>query len=79
MDENRKPDRSELFADMDEGWTLSAEFVSAVLAWTGIGWLLDRWLGTDPWLVASGAMLGFVLGLYLAWHRINKPAPTEDE
>lgn len=77
MDENRRPTRHELFAELDDGWTLTSQFVSAVLAWTGIGWLIDRWLGTDPWLLAFGAMLGFVLGIYLAWLRIRPTPPDE--
>lgn len=71
MDENPNPTRHELLTRMDDGWLLSSTFVSAVLAWTGIGWLLDRWLDTDPWLTAVGAMLGFGLGMYLAWMQIR--------
>jgi ATP synthase protein I len=79
MDENRRPTRHELFAELDDGWTMSAEFVSAVLVWTGIGWLVDNWLGTTPWLLAIGTLLGFVLGIYLAWLRIRPVAPDEDQ
>jgi len=77
MDENRRPTRHELFAELDDGWTLTAEFVSAVLVWTGIGWLGDRWLDTTPWLILAGTALGFVLGMYLAWVRITRPAPGD--
>ena len=28
------------------------------------GWLLDRWLGTAPWLVVTGIILGTVAGFY---------------
>ncbi len=38
-------------------------FVS-VASMCGIGWLLDRWLGTAPWLLATGLVLGAVAGLY---------------
>ncbi|HEX8144313.1 MAG TPA: AtpZ/AtpI family protein [Pyrinomonadaceae bacterium] len=30
----------------------------------GLGWLLDRWLGTSPWLMVAGIVLGSALGLY---------------
>ena len=30
----------------------------------GLGWLLDRWLGTTPWLMVAGIVLGSALGLY---------------
>ena len=30
----------------------------------GLGWLLDRWLKTGPWLMVAGIILGSILGLY---------------
>lgn len=30
----------------------------------GLGLLLDRWLGTSPWLLVAGIVLGSVVGLY---------------
>jgi ATP synthase protein I len=30
----------------------------------GVGWLLDRWLETAPWLLISGLVLGAVVGFY---------------
>jgi ATP synthase protein I len=29
-----------------------------------VGWLLDRWLGTKPWLLVAGVTLGSVAGFY---------------
>ncbi len=41
---------------------LSLFFTVATLL--GLGWLLDRWLGTSPWLMVVGIILGSVLGIY---------------
>ena len=30
----------------------------------GLGWLLDRWLNTSPWLMVVGIVAGSILGLY---------------
>jgi ATP synthase protein I len=30
----------------------------------GIGLLLDRWLGTKPWMLVVGIILGAALGFY---------------
>jgi ATP synthase protein I len=30
----------------------------------GLGYLLDRWLGTGPWLVVAGIVIGSIVGLY---------------
>jgi len=38
-------------------------FVS-VATLCGVGWLLDRWLGTKPWLMVVGLVLGAVAGFY---------------
>lgn len=42
-----------------QGTRLALELVSGVLVGAGLGWLLDRWLGTKPW----GMILFFLLGL----------------
>ena len=41
---------------------LTLFFTVAVLL--GLGWLLDRWLGTGPWLMVAGIVVGSALGLY---------------
>jgi ATP synthase protein I len=35
-----------------------------VITFLGLGLLLDRWLGTSPWLLVVGIVLGSALGLY---------------
>jgi ATP synthase protein I len=42
---------------------LSAEFVAGILVGAGLGWLLDRWLGTSPWGLMVLLMLGFAAGV----------------
>ena len=37
---------------------------AAVVAGLGLGWLLDRWLGTRPWLLVAGLVLGAAAGFY---------------
>jgi len=36
-------------------------FVSVAM-FCGLGWLLDRWLGTSPWLLAAGLVIGAIAG-----------------
>jgi ATP synthase protein I len=40
--------------------SLFAGVVSGLL----LGWLLDRWLGTKPWLLVAGVTLGSIAGFY---------------
>ena len=41
-------------------FSLFASVVSGLI----IGWLLDRWLGTKPWLLVTGIILGAAAGFY---------------
>ena len=36
----------------------------SVASLCGVGWLLDRWLGTRPWLMVVGLVLGAIAGFY---------------
>ena len=45
------------------GFRLSTELVAGVLVGAGIGWLLDRWLGTSPWGLIVFLLLGFAAGV----------------
>jgi ATP synthase protein I len=37
---------------------------ASVVVFCGFGWLLDRWLGTSPWFLAGGVVLGAAVGLF---------------
>jgi len=45
------------------GFRLSSELVAGVLVGTGIGWLIDKGLGTLPWGVFVFALIGFAAGV----------------
>ena len=36
----------------------------SVAVMTGLGWMLDRWLGTAPWFLVVGLVLGAIAGFY---------------
>jgi len=67
----------QLWAAADSGWVLTVELITAVFTWGGIGWLLDRWLGTAPWLLITGFTVGWVTGIYLAWLRFGRSEPRD--
>lgn len=37
---------------------------ASVAGLCGLGWALDRWLDTAPWLMAGGLVLGAAVGFY---------------
>jgi len=50
-------------------------FSSNILGGILIGYLLDRWLGTGPWMVITGIVLGLtsaVIGLIRVLNRLNR-------
>ncbi|HVM83655.1 MAG TPA: AtpZ/AtpI family protein [Candidatus Binatia bacterium] len=48
---------------MGTGLRLSAELIAGLLVGLGIGWALDRWLGTAPWLLLVFMLLGIAAGI----------------
>ena len=60
----------------DEGWAVMTTLVGGFVLWGGIGWVLDRWLGTH-FLVPIGLIVGMALGIYavVARHGGLSPSP----
>lgn len=53
-------------ANRKSGIAYAAAFslFGSVIAGLLLGWLLDRWLGTKPWLLVAGLVLGSAAGFY---------------
>lgn len=47
----------------------TATLVTGPALFAGIGWLVDRWLGTGPWLLLVGLLGGMALSLYSLYVR----------
>ncbi|MCE2509792.1 MAG: AtpZ/AtpI family protein [Alphaproteobacteria bacterium] len=59
---------------------LAVEMASALFVGAGLGWLLDKWLGTGPWFLLVCLLLGGVggmLNVYRTGKRLG--APSEEE
>lgn len=52
---------------LNEGWMYGGSFVSSIVAGTLLGYFADMWLGTDPWLVIAGIVLGSYAGFVKMW------------
>ena len=48
---------------MGMGFSIAAQLVAGVGAGGAIGYFLDRWLGTAPWLMVVVLALGFAVGM----------------
>ena len=71
-----EPDNADLQRGAGLGFRIGIEFVVAIVIATGLGWALDRWLGTRPWGTIVLFFLGVgagMLSVYRAVAGINTP------
>jgi F0F1-type ATP synthase assembly protein I len=57
-------DQQEVNRKSGLAYAAALSLFAAVVAGLIIGWLLDRWLGTWPWLLVVGLVLGSAVGFY---------------
>ena len=65
----RQPD-----ANYQTGQLVLSQLVGAPLGGGIVGWLLDRWFGTRPWLMLVMLFLGFAGGMFNAYRISSKQA-----
>ena len=78
-------DRSAMQQGLGLGLRIGIELVVAIGVATGLGWAIDRWLGTRPWAMIVLFFLGVAAGMlnvYRAVSGISAPVgyrrPGED-
>ncbi|MCL2103235.1 MAG: AtpZ/AtpI family protein [Syntrophorhabdaceae bacterium] len=80
MDERQN--RKALFRELRKYGALGFEMAFSVLIGIGIGYYLDKWLGTAPWMMVIWLVFGFAAGfrsLYRAATRAAKEQEKEEE
>ena len=50
-------------SNIGEAFKMSTELVSAVAVGTIIGFILDKWFGTKPWLILIFFFVGVIAGI----------------
>ncbi|HEX9726982.1 MAG TPA: AtpZ/AtpI family protein [Gemmatimonadales bacterium] len=55
---------------------LGVTFAAGVVVFTGLGWLLDRWLHLVPLFTILGALVGSVLSFLSVYTRIRRSDET---
>lgn len=75
----RQPEQSAAqMQGMNRAIRLGAEFIAAILVGSGIGFLLDLWLGTKPWIMLVMLLVGFaagILNVVRSVDELNKASP----
>ena len=81
-DREDRQDRKAFFRELGKYSALGLEMALSVVIGLGIGFYLDRWLGTAPWLMILWIALGFAAGvrsLYRAAVRSGKDLEKDEE
>jgi len=47
------------------------EIAVPLVLFTFLGYRADRWLGTEPWLLVLGALLGMAIAFYTLFRRVQ--------
>ena len=71
-DQTPRPDGTDDYSSgAGQGWAAVAYLISGIAVWGFIGWLVDRWLGSDGIATAAGAVVGAAGGVYLVVRRLG--------
>ena len=70
-DKDKKSEEGNKGSSMGSAFKMSTELVSAVAVGTIIGFILDNWFGTKPWLILIFFFIGVVCLLY------TSPSPRD--
>lgn len=57
------------------GWAVTGTLISGMAVWGGVGWLLDRWLGT-VFLLPVGVVLGVTVAIYVVVKKFGALDPV---
>ena len=77
-----KQDRRALFRELGKYSALGLELAIAVVLGLAIGYYLDKWLGTGPWMTVVWIGIGFAAGvrsLYRAALRSGEDLGKEEK
>src|SRR5271165_1852834 len=64
-------DRSAAQQGLGLGFRIGIELVVAIVVATGLGWAIDRWLGTRPWGMIVLFFLGVAAGMLNVYRAVT--------
>jgi ATP synthase protein I len=63
----------------NSAWANSSRLITGLILYTGLGWLVSRWVGHQALLMAIGAMVGLALSYYLMYVSLAHEAREDEE
>lgn len=64
---------------LSEGWGRGGSFFGSIISGTLLGFFADKWLGTEPWLVIAGILVGTYSGYLNMWRWSKESEESEHE
>jgi ATP synthase protein I len=58
------PENEETNRKSGVAYAAALTLFASVITLSGLGWVLDRWLDTKPWMLVAGLVLGSAAGFY---------------
>ena len=66
------PRRDDPWAGMGTGWSVTSTLIGGIVVCAGIGYLVDRLIGTGRVFTALGILIGAAVGTYLVYLKWGK-------
>ena len=73
------PGRDPAWRSLGEVATIGVTLVVSTVLGLGAGYYGDRWLGTSPWLLLTGLLLGIVAGFVNLFRSVKSAERDLDE
>lgn len=72
--------RRQVWKGTGDAWVMVSDLIAGTVVWGAIGFGLDRWLGTDPVLMVTGALVGHIasIALVLRKARLMREEATKE-
>lgn len=76
---NPKQNKKSALTVIGDVGTMGMHLVASTFIGLGMGWYLDKWLGTKPWMLIIFLILGIVAGFRNMFQEVQKMQRLEQE
>ena len=63
----------------DSAWANTSRLITGLILYTGLGWLVSRWVGHQALLMAVGAIVGLALSYFLMFRSLEHERLKDEE
>ncbi len=66
-----------MWRGMGEAWNALSTLIAGIVIWGGVGYGIDRLVGTEPVLFVIGVLVGNFGGIYLIYLKYMREGPRD--